>query len=84
MKFSESWLREQVSPALTTQQLTAQLTMAGLEVDGVEAVAADFTGIVVGQVVKREQHPDADKLSLCQVSDGTETFQIVCGASNVR
>jgi len=84
MKFSESWLRELVSPKLTTQELEAQLTMAGLEVDGVEAVAADFTGIVVGEVVKREQHPDADKLSLCQVSDGKEMFQIVCGAGNVR
>ncbi len=84
MKFSESWLRELVSPALTTQELEAQLTMAGLEVDGVEAVAADFSGIVVGEVVTCEQHPDADKLSLCQVSDGKEKFQIVCGASNVR
>ncbi len=84
MKFSESWLRELVDPALTTQELEAQLTMAGLEVDGVEAVAADFSGIVVGEVVACEQHPDADKLSLCQVSDGKEKFQIVCGASNVR
>jgi len=84
MKFSESWLRELVSPKLTTQELEAQLTMAGLEVDGTEPVAAGFTGIVVGEVVKREQHPDADKLSLCQVSDGKEMFQIVCGAANVR
>lgn len=84
MKFSESWLREWVNPSLTTEELEAQVTMAGLEVDAVDPVAADFSGIVVGQVVKREQHPDADKLSLCQVTDGSETFQIVCGASNVR
>ncbi len=84
MKFSESWLREWVNPSLTTQELEAQVTMAGLEVDGVEAVASAFTGIVVGEVVKCEQHPDADKLSLCQVSDGTDTFQVVCGAANVR
>ena len=84
MKFSESWLREWVSPSLTTEELEAQVTMAGLEVDAVDAVASDFTGIVVGEVVSREQHPDADKLSLCQVSDGTETFQVVCGAANVR
>ena len=84
MKFSESWLREWVNPSLTTEELEAQVTMAGLEVDAVDPVAADFTGIVVGEVVSREQHPDADKLSLCQVTDGTETFQIVCGAANVR
>ncbi len=84
MKFSESWLREWVNPSLTTEELEVQVTMAGLEVDGVDAVAGEFSGIVVGQVVSKEQHPDADKLSLCQVSDGSETFQVVCGASNVR
>ncbi|APR66757.1 phenylalanine--tRNA ligase subunit beta [Thalassolituus oleivorans] len=84
MKFSEQWLREWVQPTASTQELVDQLTMAGLEVDGFEAVAGQFTGVVVGQVVSREQHPDADKLSLCQVTDGTETFQIVCGAANVR
>jgi len=89
MKFSEQWLREWVQPADSdgawgTQQLCDQVTLAGLEVDGVEDVAGEFSGVVVGQVVKREQHPDADKLSLCQVSDGNETFQIVCGAPNVR
>ncbi|MCA6065292.1 phenylalanine--tRNA ligase subunit beta [Thalassolituus marinus] len=84
MKFSEQWLREWVNPEIDTQELVDQLTLAGLEVDGAEAVAGKFSGIVVGQVVTREQHPDADKLSLCQVTDGTETFQIVCGAANVR
>jgi len=84
MKFSEQWLREWVQPEITTQELVDQLTLAGLEVDGAEPVAGEFSGIVVGQVVTREQHPDADKLSLCQVTDGTETFQIVCGAANVR
>jgi len=84
MKFSESWLREWVSPELKTEELVEQITMAGLEVDAVEAVATAFSGIVVGQVTKREQHPDADKLSLCQVTDGNETFQVICGAANVR
>ncbi len=84
MKFSEQWLREWVNPEIDTQELVDQLTLAGLEVDGAEPVAGKFSGIVVGQVVTREQHPDADKLSLCQVTDGTETFQIVCGAANVR
>lgn len=84
MKFSESWLREWVQPSLQTDALVEQVTMAGLEVDGVESVAADFSGIVVAKVLSREQHPDADKLSVCQVSDGAETFQVVCGAANVR
>lgn len=84
MKFSESWLREWVQPSLKTEELVEQVTMAGLEVDGVESVAADFSGIVVAKVLSRVQHPDADKLSVCQVSDGTETFQVVCGAANVR
>ena len=84
MKFSEQWLREWVQPAVSTDELSAQVTMAGLEVDGIETVAGQFSGVVVGQVVTREQHPDADKLSVCQVTDGTETFQVVCGAANVR
>jgi len=84
MKFSESWLREWVSPQLTTEELEAQVTMAGLEVDAVDPVATNFSGIVVGQVVTREQHPDADKLSVCSVTDGNETFQVICGAPNVR
>lgn len=84
MKFSEQWLREWVNPAISTDELAAQITLAGLEVDGVEAVAGQFSGVVVGEVVSKEQHPDADKLSLCQVTDGTETFQVVCGAPNVR
>ena len=84
MKFSEQWLREWIQPDAGTQELVDQYTLAGLEVDGVEAVAGEFSGVVVGHVISREQHPDADKLSLCQVTDGTETFQIVCGAPNVR
>src|SRR5690554_8221197 len=84
MKFSEQWLREWVNPSITTEELSAQITLAGLEVDGIEPVAGEFSGVVVGEVVTKEQHPDADKLSLCQVTDGTETFQVVCGAPNVR
>src|SRR5690554_1655772 len=84
MKFSEQWLREWVNPSITTEELSAQITLAGLEVDGIEPAAGEFNGVVVGEVVTKEQHPDADKLSLCQVTDGTETFQVVCGAPNVR
>ena len=84
MKFSEQWLRSWVDPALTTQQMCDQLTMAGLEVDGVEPAAADFSGVVVAQVEALQKHPDADKLNICQVNDGKQVLQIVCGAPNVR
>ncbi|MDK8464922.1 phenylalanine--tRNA ligase subunit beta [Marinobacter sp. SS13-12] len=84
MKFSEQWLREWVNPANDTQALMDQITMAGLEVDGFEPVAGKFSGIVVGEVVSVAPHPDADKLRVCQVSDGTQTVQVVCGAPNVR
>ncbi len=85
MKFSEAWLREWVNPALDTQQLAEQLTMAGLEVDAVEPVAAEFSGVVVAEVLSVEPHPDADKLRVCQVSAGEdEPLQIVCGAPNVH
>ncbi|MES9940101.1 MAG: phenylalanine--tRNA ligase subunit beta [Candidatus Thiodiazotropha sp. 6PLUC2] len=84
MKFSEAWLREWVNPQVTTQELADQLSMAGLEVDSVEPVASEFTGVVVGEVLARDPHPDADKLSVCQVNIGEEEMlQIVCGAKNV-
>jgi len=83
MKFSEQWLREWVNPDVTTAELSHQLTMAGLEVDAVEPVAAAFDKVVVGEVLSLEQHPDADRLRVCQVDVGTETLTIVCGAPNV-
>ncbi len=84
MKFSEQWLRDWVSPQLGTQALADQITMAGLEVDAVEPVAADFAGVVVAEVVEKTPHPDADKLNVCRVDDGSgATLQVVCGAPNV-
>ncbi|MBT3737095.1 MAG: phenylalanine--tRNA ligase subunit beta, partial [Gammaproteobacteria bacterium] len=84
MKFSEQWLREFVNPALTTDELVAQLTMAGLEVDGFEPVASEFSKVVVGEILSAEPHPNADKLRVCAVSTGAEQFQVVCGAPNAR
>ncbi|MEW9798616.1 phenylalanine--tRNA ligase subunit beta [Alteromonas sp. CYL-A6] len=85
MKISEQWLREWVNPSLTTAELSEQLSMAGLEVDGVEPVAAEFTGVVVGRVVKCDQHPNADKLRVTKVNVGDdELLDIVCGAPNCR
>ena len=84
MKFSEAWLREWTNPEITTSELADQLSMAGLEVDGVGPVAGDFQGVVVGEVLTREPHPDADKLSVCIVDAAQdEQLQIVCGAKNV-
>ena len=84
MKFSEAWLREWVNPDIDTETLADQLSMAGLEVDSVEPVAGEFSGVAVGRVLSLEQHPNADKLRVCQVDAGTgETLQIICGAANV-
>jgi phenylalanyl-tRNA synthetase beta chain len=84
MKVSEQWLREWVNPAISTDELVAQMTMAGLEVDGVESVAGDFSGVVVGEIFSIEQHPDADKLRICQVAGNGDVVQVVCGAPNAR
>ncbi len=85
MQISEAWLRSYVNPGISTEELVEQLTMAGLEVDSVEPAAAKFNGVVVGEVLSMQQHPDADRLRVCQVAVGeTEPLQIVCGASNVR
>ncbi|MEM9257187.1 MAG: phenylalanine--tRNA ligase subunit beta [Pseudomonadota bacterium] len=84
MKFSEKWLREWTDPDLSTEELSHQLTMAGLEVEGIEPVAGAFSGVVVAQIVAAEPHPDADKLQVCQVDAGGDTLQVVCGAPNAR
>jgi phenylalanyl-tRNA synthetase beta chain len=85
MKFSEKWLREWVDPPVTTMELVKQLTMAGLEVDSVERLDTGVEGLVVGEVLSVEKHPDADKLRVCKVDAGQgEVLQIVCGAPNVR
>ncbi len=85
MKFSEAWLRECVKLETDTQQLIDRMTMAGLEVDGLEAAAPDFSGVVVAEIKSTEPHPEADKLNVCQVSTGSDTLvQVVCGAPNAR
>ena len=85
MKISEQWLRQWVNPNNSSAELAEQLTMAGLEIDDRYAVARPFTGVVVGEVVSVEPHPDADKLRVTQVNAGQEALlQIVCGAPNVR
>jgi phenylalanyl-tRNA synthetase beta chain len=85
MQFPESWLREFCNPPLTTAQLAETLTMGGLEVEEQSPVAPPFTSIVVGQIMAAEQHPNADRLRVCQVNVGqAELLNIVCGAPNAR
>lgn len=85
MKFSELWLRGWVNPAIDSDALANQITMAGLEVDGVEPVAGSFHGVVVGEVVECAQHPNADKLRVTKVNvGGDRLLDIVCGAPNCR
>jgi phenylalanyl-tRNA synthetase beta chain len=85
MQFPESWLREFCNPPLTTQQLADTLTMAGLEVEELEPVAPPFTKIVVGEIKEAVQHPNADRLRVCQVDVGQGALlNIVCGAPNAR
>lgn len=85
MQFPESWLREFCNPPLTTEQLAETLTMAGLEVEELKPVAPPFTKIVVGEIKECVQHPDADRLRVCQVDTGQGALlNIVCGAPNAR
>ena len=84
MKIAESWLREWVDPELDTEALTHQLTMLGHEVDSVELEGAGIGDIVIAEVVEVGKHPDADRLSVCKVNDGSgKLVDIVCGAPNV-
>ncbi len=85
MRFSENWLREWVNPPISTDELMARLTMAGLEFDKIEPVASKFNLVVVGEIVSVEPHPNAKKLSICKVNVGEDEpiLNIICGASNV-
>jgi phenylalanyl-tRNA synthetase beta chain len=84
MQFSEQWLRRYANPAIGSEDLAHRLTMSGLEVEESVPVAPPFTGIVVAQVVSVAKHPNADKLTVCEVDAGTGTrLNIVCGAPNV-
>ena len=85
MQFPESWLRAFCNPPLTSQQLADTLTMAGLEVEELNPVAPPFSQVVVGEIKAAEQHPNADRLRVCQVDVGQgDLLNIVCGAPNAR
>ena len=84
MKISLNWLRDWVDTGDDVPALAHALTMAGLEIEGISAAGPSLPGVVVGEVKSVTKHPDAEKLNVCVVSTGTEEFQIVCGAPNVR
>ena len=85
MQFSEHWLRTMVDPKMTSDELAHLLTMSGLEVEEVEAVAPPFSNVVVAEVLEVVRHPNADRLNVCKVDVGAGTLlNIVCGAPNVR
>jgi phenylalanyl-tRNA synthetase beta chain len=85
MQFSENWLRSMVDPKMNSDELSHLLTMSGLEVEEVEAVAPPFSNVVVAEVKEVAKHPNADRLNVCQVDVGSGTLlNIVCGAPNVR
>jgi len=85
MQFPESWLREFCNPPLNTQQIADTLTMAGLEVEDLRPVAPPFAKVVVGEIKEAVQHPNADRLRVCQVDVGQGgLLNIVCGAPNAR
>src|SRR5213082_1838889 len=85
MKFSVNWLREFVTLPSSVDELADLLTMAGIEIEGIEKRGAKFDNVVVAQIKISEQHPNADRLSVCQVDDGSgQTRQIVCGAKNYK
>ena len=85
MKISEAWLREWINPPISTQDLANQLTMAGLEVDSLTPAAGTFDQVVVAKVIQTKPHPQADRLTLCEIDAGDGVpLAVVCGASNVR
>ena len=84
MLVSLKWLKDYIDLELTAQELAGRLTMAGLEVDEIKTIAHKFSGVVVAKILSVRPHPGADKLSLCDVTDGSQTYPIVCGAKNIK
>ena len=83
MLVSLKWLKDYVDIELTAEELSHELTMAGLEVDEIKIIRPQFSGVVVAKILSVKTHPSADRLSLCSVSDGTQNYPVVCGANNI-
>ncbi len=84
MLVSLKWLKDYIDLELTASQLADRLTMSGLEVDEIKTIAHKFSGVVVARILSVRPHPEADKLSLCNVTDGSQTYPVVCGAKNIK
>src|SRR5579859_5165146 len=84
MKVTLNWLKQYVDFDWSADELSERLTMLGIEVEGVQKLGGEYEGIVVAQVITRDKHPNADRLSLCRVADGKGERQIVCGAQNFK
>src|SRR5512136_2650030 len=84
MKVTYNWLKQYVEFDWTAEELAERLTMLGIEVEGVEKLGGELDGVVVAQVVTKDKHPNADKLTVCRVNDGKGERQIVCGADNFK
>src|SRR5947199_10049591 len=82
MKVTLNWLKQYVDFSWSPEELAERLTMLGIEVEGVQKLGGEFEGIVVAQVLTKDKHPNADKLSLCRGNDGKGERQIGCGAQN--
>src|ERR1041384_6603385 len=84
MKVTLNWLKRYVDFSWSPEELAERLTMLGIEVEGVQKIGGEFDGIVVAQIITKDKHPNADKLTLCRVNDGKGERQIVCGAQNFK
>ncbi len=84
MLVSLKWLKDYVDIKITAEELAEKLTMAGLEVDEIKTIRPSFGGIVVAKILSVKPHPNADKLSLCDVTDGSQVYRVVCGAKNIK
>jgi len=84
MLVSLKWLKDYVNISLKTDKLAERLTMSGLEVEAIKEIAPAFTGVVVAKIISIKPHPDADNLSLCEVTDGAKNYPVVCGAKNIK
>jgi phenylalanyl-tRNA synthetase beta chain len=84
MKVTLNWLRQYVEFDWSAAELAERLTMIGIEVEGMQKLGGEFEGVVVAQVITKDKHPNADKLTVCRVNDGKGERQIVCGAQNFK
>ncbi|HOW57181.1 MAG TPA: hypothetical protein PKZ12_04210, partial [Smithellaceae bacterium] len=84
MLVSVKWLRDYVDIEITAAELADKLTMAGLEVDEIRTVQPSFSGVVVAKIISVSPHPNSEKLSICEVTDGQTNYQVVCGAKNIK